>query len=84
MLKEVKTPNIRTISLFIFKLQRHHYNSTTIKQSHPSGYAASLISSSRGAEKGTGAPCMMTFARTGSRLLGNNVGRRVLSAVPSV
>jgi hypothetical protein len=50
-----------------------HYSSTTIKQSHPSGYAASLMSSSSGAEKGTGAPCMMTLASTGSRLLGNNV-----------
>jgi len=60
------------------------YSKSTIKHNHPSGYAASRINSSSGAENGTGAPCSTTFASTGSRLLGNSVGSTVLSANPSV
>lgn len=59
-------------------------SNTTIRQSHPSGYAASRINSSSGAENGTGDPCNTTLASTGSRLLGNSEGRRARKAGPSV
>lgn len=54
------------------------------RHSQPSGYAASRMSSSRGAWNGTGAPCKMAAASTGSLLLGNNLGIRLRSATPTV
>lgn len=61
-----------------------HHSNTTIKQSQPSGYAASRINSSSGAENGTVVPCRTMLARTGSRVLGNSDGRRSRRARPSV
>jgi len=55
-----------------------------MRQSHPSGYAASRMSSSSGARNGTGAPCSTTCASSGSRLLGKSEGSRLRSAGPSV
>ncbi len=60
------------------------YNKTTQRHSHPSGYEASRDNSSSGALNGTGPPWRITLARTGSRLEGKRVGRRVLRAAPSV
>lgn len=42
------------------------------------------MSSSSGAEKGTGAPWSTTLARTGSRLLGKSEGSRMRRAGPRV
>lgn len=57
---------------------------STLKCTHPSAYAPSLITSSSGALNGTAAPCSTGSATIGSLLLGNKLGNTLFSALPMV
>ncbi len=56
----------------------------TVKCTHPSAYAASLITSSSGALKGIGAPCSIGSASITSLRLGNKLGNILFKADPKV
>jgi hypothetical protein len=65
-------------------IRNHASTNETLRCIHPSAYAASLMSSSRGALNGTGAPCKIGTARTASLLLVKSDGIIAFSAIPSV
>lgn len=77
-------PNISCSGAWNYLMFRSQFSSKTHKCSHPSGYAASRIRSSMGAEKGTGTPCNIGSACIASRRLGKSVGNIIFRADPKV
>ena len=64
---------------FSWRNIRGSYIILKLKYTHPSGYAASRITSSSGALNGTGAPCNIGSAYNGSLWLGNQFDKAVES-----